>query len=225
VFDNRSGSEADSLSKAILAAKEWQSAQAVTKVPPPLPLPADPTTETFTTVLPLPKVSPPLPRTEALIPIPLTKVLPLLPRTEVHTNVPHAEEVFCFTDAAWIASSSSCGMGWIFKTHDQRVIHRGSSTRLHTPSALAAEALSLREALSAASRMDFNSIKVLSDSKVLISLLTTETTTNELQGILHDIALLRRSFISCSFHFIPRKLNFLADVLAKSALAPLNSPV
>lgn len=100
----------------------------------------------------------------------------------------------------------------------------GSAFRRHTPSALAAEALAMKSALTAASRMEVTSINVFSDSQVLISLLNTETSTNELQGILHDIALLCHSFVSCTFSFIPREANVLADVLAKAALASLNSP-
>ncbi|CAE5960393.1 unnamed protein product [Arabidopsis arenosa] len=137
------------------------------------------------------------------------------------TRIPRNEAFSCYTDAAWIASSGSCGMGWIFKTQDHRVIHRGSATRLHTPSALAAEALALRSALIAASRMEFTSIKVFSDSQVLISLLNTETTTNELQGILHDIAFFSRSLLSIKFLFVPRKSNMLADALAMSTLSSL----
>ncbi|CAE6000887.1 unnamed protein product [Arabidopsis arenosa] len=136
-------------------------------------------------------------------------------------RIPRNEAFSCYTDAAWIASSGSCGMGWIFKTQDHRVIHRGSATRLHTPSALAAEALALRSALIAASRMEFTSIKVFSDSQVLISLLNTETTTNELQGILHDIAFFSRSLLSIKFLFVPRKSNMLADALAMSTLSSL----
>ncbi|CAH8257633.1 unnamed protein product [Arabidopsis lyrata] len=97
----------------------------------------------------------------------------------------------------------------------------GSATRLHTPSALAAEALALRSALIAASRMEFTSIKVFSDTQVLISLLNTETSTNELQGILHDIAFFSRSLSSIKFLFVPRKSNMLADALAKAVLSSL----
>ncbi|KAG7544663.1 Ribonuclease H domain [Arabidopsis suecica] len=136
-------------------------------------------------------------------------------------RIPRNEAFSCYTDAAWIASSGSCGMGWIFKTQDHRVIHRGSATRLHTPTALAAKALALRSALIAASRMEFTSIKVFSDSQVLISLLITETTTNELQGILHDIAFFSRSLLSIKFLFVPRKSNMLVDALAMSALSSL----
>ncbi|CAL9227042.1 unnamed protein product, partial [Arabidopsis halleri] len=51
--------------------------------------------------------------------------------------------------------------------------------------------------------------------------LITETTTNELQGILHDIAFFSRSLLSIKFLFVPRKSNMLADALAMSALSSL----
>ncbi|XP_020881137.1 uncharacterized protein LOC9302515 isoform X3 [Arabidopsis lyrata subsp. lyrata] len=174
VFGNRAFSEEDTALKAITAAKEWQEANLAVHGQSRNRAQAVPLIEDIPT---------PLPHSEdpSLI-LPLIEALSLnLPLIEAPFHRIPRDEVFsCYTDAAWIASSGSCGMGWIFKTQDHRVIHQGSATRLHTPSALAAEALALRSALIAASRMEFTSIKVFSDSQVLISLLNTETSTNEL---------------------------------------------
>ncbi|KAL9816323.1 putative ribonuclease H domain-containing protein [Arabidopsis thaliana] len=127
-----------------------------------------------------------------------------IPRSEALSLVlPQCEDLTCFTDAAWNTFSGSCGMRWIFKTQHERVIHQGSSSRLHTPSTLAVEAFAFKSALTAALRMEFTSITVCLDSQVLISLLNTETTSNELQGILHDITCLCRSLLylnSALFH-------------------------
>ncbi|CAH8254941.1 unnamed protein product [Arabidopsis lyrata] len=215
VFENRAISEEDTALKAITAAKEWQEAN----------LAVHGHSRNRAQALPLIEDIPtPLPHSEdpSLI-LPLIEALSLnLPLIEAPFHrIPRDEVISCYTDAARIASSGSCGMGWIFKTQDHRVIHRGSATRLHTPSALAAEALALRSALIAASRMEFTSIKVFSDSQVLISLLNTETSTNELQGILHEIAFFSRSLSSIKFPFVPRKSNMLADALVKAALSSL----
>jgi len=194
VFENRSSTETDTLTKAVGAALEWQSARLFCSAPKSKPAILPRVEEQFRH----------LPRTE----VPFTT----LPCTEaVSVPVTHVEDVLCFVDAAWKASSGSCGMGWLFKSHAQRVLHRGSSSRLYTPSALVAEALALKSALIEALRMELTSITVFSNSQVLISLLTTETTTNELQGILFDITFLRRSFLSVSFRFIPRLANLSAD--------------
>ncbi|KAG7537667.1 Ribonuclease H domain [Arabidopsis suecica] len=207
IFENRIITEEETITKAIVAAKEWQAAQPIVKTPQ----------RCRTTIVP--------PTEASLIHVPLIEDATLaIPHIEDSTQaLPPDEVLLCFTDAAWNASSGSCGMGWIFKTQ-HRVIHRGSAFRRHTPSALAAEALAMKYALTAASRMEVTSINVFSDSQVLISLLNTETSTNELQGILHDIALLCHSFVSCTFSFIPREANVLADGMAKAALASLNSP-
>ncbi|CAD5327196.1 unnamed protein product [Arabidopsis thaliana] len=149
-----------------------------------------------------------------------------IPRSEALSLVlPQCEDFTCFTDAAWNTFSGSCGMRWIFKTQHQRVIHQGSSSRLHTPSALAAEAFAFKSALTAALRMEFTSITVCLDSQVLISLFNTETTSNELQGILHDMTCLCRSHLYFKFCFISRLANMSADAIAKETLFSFDFPV
>ena len=209
VFENRAILEADTLAKALGAARDWQCTQLACK----------PSPSSSSQTLPLSEVSPPaLPRTEVS-----TTIIPCIEVLSPYFASPQCEAALCFTDAAWNASSGSCGMGWIFKTHNQRVIHQGSSSRLHTPSALAAEALAVKAALNEALRMDLTFITVFSDSQVFISLLTTETSTNELQGILHDISCLCHSFVSFKFCCISRLANLSADALAKEALFSLVS--
>lgn len=80
-------------------------------------------------------------------------------------------------------------------------------------------ALAMKSVLIAATRMELTSINVFSDSQVFISLLNTKTSTNNLQGILHDIAFLSRFFFHIKFSFVSCKSNRLANVLAKTALS------
>lgn len=107
------------------------------------------------------------------------------------------------------------------QTHQQ-------ATSLHTadvPSALVAEALALKAAVQSAVTRGVDSLRVFSDSKSLITLLSTKKNHVWIQGILFDIHSLSVSFSSISFHFIPRLGNTLADSIAKSALFSLsNSP-
>ena len=44
-----------------------------------------------------------------------------------------------------------------------------------------------------------------------------------LKGVLHDIAILARSFTSISFVYIPRLANVQADSLAKAALSSISA--
>ncbi|XP_022553759.1 uncharacterized protein LOC111203903 [Brassica napus] len=126
---------------------------------------------------------------------------------------------------AWDASSKKCGMGWTFKDKAGLLLAQGSDARGYVKSVLMAEALALKTAISAAIHLGFLNLRCLSDSSSLISLLTTDSSVTELQGILHDIRVLSSSLLSISFAFTPRASNVCADGLAKSALRLfVNSP-
>ncbi|KAH0891766.1 hypothetical protein HID58_054195 [Brassica napus] len=108
-------------------------------------------------------------------------------------------------------------------------LSRGSSNftskRRHVPSALVAEALALKTAVSTAVLRGATSLVVSSDSKTLINLLVVKENHLHVQGILFDIHRLCSTLIFVYFQFVPRNANSLADALAKSALCALkNSP-
>ncbi|XP_013729746.2 uncharacterized protein LOC106433468 [Brassica napus] len=126
--------------------------------------------------------------------------------------------LLCFTDGAWDVGSKKCGMGWTFKDNAGLLLAQGSDARGYVKSVLMAEALALKTAISAAMYLGFLNLRCLSDSSSLISLLTTDSSVTELQGILHDICVLSCSLLSISFAFTPRASNVCADGLAKSAL-------
>ena len=148
---------------------------------------------------------------------------PKFPATAPRRNlVQHCVHV----DAAWLASSRRCGMGWTFTGPDSTTISSFTANREFVASALVAEALAMRCALTMATDdPDIASLTVMSDSQVLITMINSKESTTELKGILHDIALLTLSFTSISFVFIPRAANVLADSLAKSALMALSAPL
>lgn len=129
-----------------------------------------------------------------------------------------------FSDAAWDSDTGNCGMGWHFR--DSMLAPAGNtfSKRRSVFSALVAEALALKAAISDAAIRGIEALRVFSDSKTLIDLLTSKKNHVGIQGTLFDIHSLSNSFTSISFHFIPRVGKTLADTLAKSALLFLNSP-
>lgn len=132
----------------------------------------------------------------------------------------------CLTDGAWDTNSKTGGMGWVFKDGTGAVKLQGAQSKRYVGSALMAEALALKAALENAKQRGLDDLRCFSDSRSLVSMLTVNSSTVELQGILHDIRVLSSSLKSISFCFIPRSENVLADGLAKSALRVcINSPM
>ncbi|XP_013728385.1 uncharacterized protein LOC106432094 [Brassica napus] len=130
-----------------------------------------------------------------------------------------------FSDAAWDSSTGNCGMGWQLRDSLDVCAETSSSHRRFVPSALMAEALAVKAALTAAISSHVSSLRVYSDSKSLILLLKSQGQDVSLKGVLHDIKILARSFESISFCFIPRLANSVADSIAKTALYSLHFSV
>ncbi|XP_048621840.1 uncharacterized protein LOC106442834 [Brassica napus] len=150
-----------------------------------------------------------------------------------HVSNPHVPQLplvagsswSVYSDAAWDPRTGNCGMGWHFSDSMASPAGSNSSKRRSVPSALVAEALALKTAISEEVNRGIDSLRVFSDSKSLISLLVTKKNHTWIQETLFDIHYLSSSFSNISFHFIPRVGNTLADTLAKSALISLiNSP-
>ncbi|KAF2541148.1 hypothetical protein F2Q68_00031707 [Brassica cretica] len=79
-----------------------------------------------------------------------------------------------FSDAAWDSSTGNCGMGWQLRDSMDVCADQGSSHRRFVPSALVAEALAVKAAMTAALLSHVCSLVVYSDSKSLIKLLNTQ---------------------------------------------------
>ena len=114
-------------------------------------------------------------------------------------------------------------MGWHFRDNMSSPAGSTFSKRRSVSSALVAEALALKAAITEAANRGIDSLRVFSDSKTLISLLATKKNNIWIQGTLFDIHHLSSSFSSISFCFIPRVGNAIADTLAKAALRSLNN--
>lgn len=124
----------------------------------------------------------------------------------------------CYVDAAWSSDTGTCGIGGIFK-NTSPTLPEIKFSQHSISSALMAEAIAIRSAVMKAASSNLRSLTVLSDSKVLITMLKTKTSRPALFGILFDIFYFSSVLDSVSFLFIPRLQNLEADGVAKSALA------
>lgn len=87
-------------------------------------------------------------------------------------------------------------MGWLFKDKDGSVLAKGSDARSYVSSALMAEVVALKSAISATISLGFLDLRCLSDSRSLINMPNAGSPVTELQGILHDICVLSSSLLS-----------------------------
>ncbi|XP_056843438.1 uncharacterized protein LOC130495882 [Raphanus sativus] len=183
VFEGKSFTAVELVTKALKEARSWEEATAADKVPPP--------------------TYPPRPRFPA-------------PQTSTAFN--------CFTDGAWDPISGNSGQGWVFVDPSGVEVRHHFSNRLHVAAPIVAEALAVKAALLDAVTHDFTQLNLFSDSKSLVNLLNSSSSTVLLNSLLFDIRALSCRFDSISFSFIPRLNNASADSLAKIALSRVVSP-
>ncbi|KAL0743704.1 hypothetical protein Bca4012_085217 [Brassica carinata] len=127
---------------------------------------------------------------------------PPLPQNVVSAlHVPHVDACtwFSFSDAAYDSSTGNCGLGWHIRDPSNSFTQSSSAYWRFVPSALVAEALAVKSAMTAAISSHVSSLLVCSDSKNLVSLLKFHGQDVVLKGVLHDIRVLAHSFTSISF--------------------------
>lgn len=125
------------------------------------------------------------------------------------------------TSHCWNKDLESCRLGWTIQDPQQTNTSSYSSNRHFVTSALVAEALAVKAALTMASSLGLQHIWVFSDCKALVSLIKKKERDTSILFVLHDIACLANSFVSVSFCFVPRLGNVVADTIAKAALSEL----
>ncbi|CAA7020421.1 unnamed protein product [Microthlaspi erraticum] len=133
------------------------------------------------------------------------------------------EAIVLYTDAAWNQDNKCAGTRWIAKDKRNQIIGQGGRGEAFVLSPLAAEMIAVSEALHQAEISGWNSIRLRSDSKTLIRAMQSGEQITEIFGILHDIFILSKVFVSISFNFTPRSDNFIADALAKKCLQDIIS--
>lgn len=120
------------------------------------------------------------------------------------------------TDAAWRATTCTAGLGWIIKNEEGSPTF--TSGARHVSSALIAEGLALKKALSSCKDFGIKRIHCFSDSAQLIKAVSGGESYPELYGIISDVFAISCFFDELSFSWISREKNKEADALAKLCL-------
>lgn len=108
--------------------------------------------------------------------------------------------VTCNTDAAWKKETSSAGLTWIFDSSTPLIASDGCQFQLRVHSALMAEGLEIREALTHARHLGITKLWIRSDSLSLVKAVNWIAKPMNLHGVLSDIETLSAS--EASFFFI-----------------------
>lgn len=121
-------------------------------------------------------------------------------------------------DAAWNANSNVAGLGWVILSTPHHQEFKERVEWVSSPVTTVAEGLALREAVIICLSSGITHLRGESDSTQLIHSLNSGSPVSELHSVVADILAYASSFQSCSFVWISRDKNMIADGLPKMAL-------
>ncbi|CAN6562363.1 unnamed protein product [Malus baccata var. baccata] len=123
--------------------------------------------------------------------------------------------VKCNFDGAW-SRNDLRGMGWVARDFTGVLQTAGASREMYCHSALAAEAVAIRQALEVCGDNGFDNVIVQSDAKVIIQMIRRELMHDySLECILGDIEIIAQRLRSVTFVFVSRECNRVAHSVAK----------
>ncbi|CAE6102502.1 unnamed protein product [Arabidopsis arenosa] len=127
--------------------------------------------------------------------------------------------VKCNTDGAWKAESINCGIGWILRDHEKKVLWLGARSLPRVGKVLEVEVESLRWAVLSMARFNYRKVIFETDSQQLVSLIRGEQENNHLNPMIQDIKHLLQQFEEYRVEFTFREGNGVADRIAKESLS------
>ncbi|XP_071933154.1 uncharacterized protein [Coffea arabica] len=123
------------------------------------------------------------------------------------------------TDAAISAQMVRTRLGIIAKNWLGETVKAKGITERRRGEAATEETLAIRGALEMPQGARWTNIEVQSDCKNVVSLINTDNVQDcTLQTILEDIDILKKSFGSCNFSFVPRTANGCSHAMAQFAI-------
>lgn len=128
-----------------------------------------------------------------------------------------SNKTYITTDASWSDPNIDASIGFALWDYSGVCLSAGFST-IRAADAQEAEARGVMGGLQLALELGFREVAMLSDCQTLVSFLRDGSTALSWGAttVAHDIFHLSSSFDSCSFDFISREFNVVADVLARA---------
>ncbi|CAA7041153.1 unnamed protein product [Microthlaspi erraticum] len=125
----------------------------------------------------------------------------------------------CNSDGAWPKEGAKCGLGWVMRNQEGKVMWIGAKAIPKTRTVIEAELEALRWAMRFLRRFNYRKIVFESDSKELINMINEAEEWPMLQPGLNEIRHLVTHFDEVAFAFQSREGNGVADRVAKEALS------
>ncbi|MED6206105.1 hypothetical protein PIB30_119031 [Stylosanthes scabra] len=135
-------------------------------------------------------------------------------RREVTWHAPPQGWLKCNLDASFCKATATGAIAMITRDTNGRVI-KGAAGSIQANSALAAEALAIREAMKQAKSHKMERVLFETDNQVLVQAIKSHTINIEIAPILLDIWQLQRELSMVGVTWTPRKGNQLAHEIAK----------
>lgn len=146
----------------------------------------------------------------------------IIERQRVKWEPPPQNWVKCNTDGTWTAEANTCGVGWVLRNEEGKVLWLGSRALPKIKTVLETELEALRWAVLSISNFNYKRVAFESDSQQVVSLMTEGTLLPHLEPIVQDIRRLIQQFEEVKFMFINREGNRVADRTARESLSLRN---
>ncbi|MED6201041.1 hypothetical protein PIB30_091141, partial [Stylosanthes scabra] len=133
-------------------------------------------------------------------------------RTVVTWNPPQMGQVKCNTDGAHYNAGSGATTA-VFRNVEGKIITVNTSKALAN-SAIAVEAMTIRNVLKTAIQLNINNLIIETDCQVLYRAIKSKQIIAEIKPVLHDIDILSQRVQQLGFTWIPREANKLPHQFA-----------
>ncbi|KAJ1408301.1 Ribonuclease H-like superfamily [Sesbania bispinosa] len=135
-----------------------------------------------------------------------------------HWKIPPPSAIKCNSDAAW-SKSRPVGAVVVIARDCCGKLLSSLAKKIQAPNPLIAEALAMREAITAAYNFNWSKVVFESDCQILVEACRRERSVAQIKLIVEDILTVASGFTHCGFTWVQRQGNSVAHKVAKECLS------